>query len=172
MLRAFMVLVFITSPLLGLAQSDFDGGSGEISAMASAIGGEDIPGSSTNAAGFCLGGAWKPTSDLGLVIDSGRHFVSDNHVSFTSVMGGVRRYSDEKYRTSPFFHVLFGAQRTAYSARLGPSPTWDLMIAPGAGLDIRLTDRIAFRAPQIDLTLTKSPGLLRASSGFVFNFGK
>lgn len=172
MVRAFVVLVFIASPLLGVAQSSVTGGSGEISAMASVIGGDDIPGSSTNAAGFCLGGAWKPSPDLGVVVDFGRHFVSDSHVSFTSAMGGLRMYSGERYRTSGFFHILFGAQRTAYSAGSGAPAKWDLMLTPGAGFDIRLTDTISFRALQVDLTLSRSPGLLRASSGFVFNFGE
>lgn len=168
-MRALVVLVFITSPLPGVAQNSFDRGSGEIFAMASVSSGEDIPGSSGNAAGFCIGAAWKLSPDAGVVIDFGRHFVSDQHVGFTSVMGGVRLYSGERYRTSGFFHVLFGAQRTA---RFGPPATWDLMFTPGAGFDIRLTDRIAFRPLQLDLTWTKSPGLLRASSGFVFNFGR
>jgi hypothetical protein len=172
MVRAFAVLVFITSPLLGIAQNRFDRSSGEIFAMASVLGGDDIPGSATSAAGFSLGGAWKPSPEVGVVVDFGRHFVSETHVSFSSVMGGVRLYSGERYRTSGFFHILFGAQRTAYSTEFGPPATWDLMLTPGAGFDIRLTDRIAFRPLQIDLTLSRSPGLLRASSGFVFNFGE
>lgn len=172
MVRAFVVLVIISSPLLGVAQDSFDKTSGEVVAMASAISGEDIPGSSGNAAGFCLGAAWKPSPDVGVVIDFGRHFVSDNHVGLTSVMGGVRLYSRERYRASGFVHVLFGARRAAYSAGFGPPATWDWMFTPGAGFDIRLTDRIAFRPLQLDLTWTRSPGLLRASSGFVFNFGR
>lgn len=168
MVRAFVVLVFITSPLLGVAQSSFDRSSGEIFAMGSSL---NYAGS-TNAAGVCLGGAWRPSPDLGFVIDFGRNFISDSHVSFTSLMGGVRLYSGERFRTSGFFHVLFGAQRTAYSAGFGPPATWGLVFVPGAGVDIRLTDRITFRALQLDLTLSRSPVGPRASSGFVFNFGQ
>lgn len=172
MTRGFLLLVLITCPLMGRAQAGTQESSGEISAMASAISGDDVPGSSGNAAGFSLGAAWKPSPDLGIVIDVGRHFVSDNHACFTSVMGGVRLYSGERYRTSGFVHMLFGAQRTAYSPGFGPAATWDLMFTPGAGFDIRLTGKIAFRPLQLDLTWTRSPGLLRASSGFVFTFGR
>jgi hypothetical protein len=172
MVRAFAVLVFITSPLLGIAQNRFDRSSGEIFAMASVLGGDDIPGSATSAAGFSLGGAWKPSPEVGVVVDFGRHFVSESHVSFTSAMAGLRLYSGERYRTSGFFHVLFGAQRTGYSVGAGTPATWDFMMAPGGGFDIRLTDRVAFRPLQVDLTLGRSAGFLRASSGFVFNFGE
>lgn len=167
MVRAFVVFMFVTSPLLGVAQNSLDRSSGEIFVMASAL---NYAGS-TNAPGVCLGGAWKQ-SNFGVVVDFGRNFIADRHVSFTSLMGGVRLYSGERYRTSGFVHVLFGTQRTAYSAGFGPPATWDPMIVPGAGLDIRLTDKITFRALQLDLTLSRSPVGPRASSGFVFNFGE
>lgn len=118
MLRAFVVFVFITSPLLGVAQNSFERNSGEIFAMASAL---NYAGSA-NAAGFSLGGAWKPSPDVGVVVDFSRHSLSDNHVTFTSLMGGLRLYSGERFRTSGFVHVLLGTQRTAYSPGFGPTP--------------------------------------------------
>lgn len=168
MVRAFLVVVIISSPLLGVAQNSSDRSSGEIFAMASAL---NYAGS-TNAPGFSLGGAWKSSPDLGVVIDFSRHAVSDGHVSFATLMGGLRLYSGERYRTSGFFHVLLGTQRTAYSTGFGPAPSWGPTIAAGAGVDIRLTDTITFRALQVDLGLSRSPVWPRASSGFVFHFGE
>jgi hypothetical protein len=141
---------------------------GEIYALASTAGeGKNLEG--TSAAGFCLGGAWKPVPRLGLVVDFGRHFMSDTHFSANTLMAGPRVYSGERYRTSGFVQILAGAGRPALAGK--PTHWSAVLMAPGAGFDVRLTHRLAWRVGQIDLTLDNGVGLLRLSSGFVLRVG-
>jgi len=141
---------------------------GELYALASASGGEDIPGG-TPAGGFVVGGAWRPYPRVGLVADFGRHFASGAGFSANTFMAGPRLYSEEHYRMSGFVQILVGSQQTVLS---GQPARWDYVLAPGAGADIRLSDMVVWRALQVDLTLTRAPGLPRVSSGFAFRFGR
>jgi hypothetical protein len=167
MIMRFGVFLFlITLTGTGFAQEQQKDNSGEIFALASVAGG-NIPGS-MNAAGFCLGGAWKPSPRVGLVGDFRRHIVSDSHVSFNTYLAGARLYGEERYRLSGFFQILTGAEQTTFSNQPGD---WTYVLAPGVGADIRLTNSIAWRLIQADLTLNRGPGILRVSSGFVFRFG-
>jgi hypothetical protein len=139
----------------------------ELHALASSWAGNNIPGGSA-AAGYRLGGAWRPNPDVSLVADVSHNFVSDQKFSLTSLLAGPRFYSNQRYRTSGYWQVMFGAQR---SAAPGQPAEWNFVFAPGVGVDIRLTDHLTFRPLELELTLSKGNGLLRASSGFAFRFG-
>lgn len=170
MSRIFLSIIAVLLPYVAGAQHEQPNRPGEIYALASALGGEDIPGS-TPAAGFRIGGAWRPSPSTGLVADFGRHFVSDSHASFTTFMAGPRFYSGEHYRTSGFVQFLLGAQWTAFMGASSQPTDWNFVLAPGAGVDFRLTNRLVFRAVEVDLHLSRGPGLARISSGFAFRFG-
>jgi hypothetical protein len=165
MLRLGVLLMLSLLTSAASAQWEQQDHSSEIYALASAS--DTSPGSAT-AAGFCFGGAWKPSPRVGLVANFGRHFVSGAHLSFNTFMVGPRFYSEEQYRLSGFFQVLAGAEHTTTA---GQPTNWNVVLAPGVGADIRLTDRLVWRAVAVDLTLTRGPGLLRVSSGFAFRLG-
>lgn len=164
-LAIFLALCFLSCAAIG--QEGSPDHSGEIFALASESAGADIPGSQS-AAGFVVGCTWEPTPKLGLVADFGKHFVSDTHASFSTFTAGLRSYSQEQYRLSGFLQILAGSQQTVVA---GQPTHWNLVLVPGAGGDIRLTDRLVWRAIQVDVTLSRGPGILRVSSGFVFRFG-
>lgn len=166
----FLICVFtVFSVPKALAQEEL-AHHAEVYALASSWGGQDIPGGGP-AAGFRIGGAWRPSPEVSLVGDFSRHFVSDRHASFTTLMAGPRLHSGEQYRMSGFVQVLTGSQRSALNGASGQQVGWNYVLAPGAGVDIRLTDRLVFRPLEVDLTLTRGPGILRVSSGFAFRFG-
>lgn len=169
MYRILIPIIVVLLSCGASAQQEQTSLPGEIYALASALGGQDIRGS-TIAAGFRIGGAWKPSPSLGLVADFARHFVTDSHASFTTLMAGPRVSSGEHYRTSGFAQLLLGAQRTAFTGTPGQTD-WNYVLAPGAGVDFRLTDRLVFRALEVDLHLSRGPGVARISSGFAFRFG-
>lgn len=167
MSRLYALLILVALTRLGGAQHEPPDHSAEIYALASASGGGDVPAASA-AAGFCLGGAWQPFPRFGVVADFDRHFVSDTHLSFNTYMVGPRFYSEEHSHLSAFYHVLTGVRQTG---RAGQPTAWNYVLAPGVGLDVRLRDGFVWRLGQVDATLTRSGGILRVSSGFVFRFG-
>ena len=164
--KAFLLLVLLSAP--AWAQYEQPANSGEIYGLASVTGG-NIPGGNMSAAGFAAGGVWKASPRVGLVGDFGRHFVSDAHSSFNTYLAGIRMYGEERYRLSGFFQILNGAEQTISPHQ---PANWNYVLSPGVGADIRLTDRIVWRAIQADLTLNRGAGVLRVSSGFAFRFGR
>ena len=161
----FLTLVLLTS--FASAQREPQDYPGEVYALASSAAGSDVP-PATGAAGFCIGGAWKPRPRLGLVAEFNRHFVSDNHLGLNTLLTGVRGYSRENLRLSGFFQFLVGAQQTTLT---GQPADWNGVFAPGAGADIRLTDHLVWRAIELDAFLHDRGGNLRLASGFAFRFG-
>jgi hypothetical protein len=164
--KAFLLLILLSAP--AWAQYEPSDHSAEIYGLASVTGG-NIPGGNMSAAGFAAGGVWKASPRVGLVGDFGRHFVSDAHSSFNTYLAGIRMYGEERYRLSGFFQILTGAEQTI--SRHQPAD-WNYALSPGVGADIRLTDRVVWRAIQVDLTLNGGAGVLRVSSGFAYRFGK
>jgi hypothetical protein len=160
----FVTICFLSCAAIG--QEGSPDHSGEIYALASVSNGPET--GSQPAAGFAVGCTWEPTPKFGLVADFGRHFVSDNHASFNTFTAGLRRYSQEQYRLSGFLQVLAGSEQAVVA---GQPTHWNFVLAPGAGGDIRLTDKLVWRAIQVDVTITRGSGSVRASSGFVFRFG-
>jgi|SRR5579862_2614228 len=157
-LGAFLIVSVITS--VGFAQQDETHASGEIYAMAAVVGSP----SGQSAQGFAIGGAWRQSPKLSLVAEFGRHFESSGNIGFNIFMMGPRFYSEEHYRLSGFIQVLTGAgQSTSH-------PTdWGFVFASGAGMDIRLTERLLLRPLQVDWIM---PAILRVSSGFAIRFGQ
>src|SRR5262249_58836347 len=119
------------------------------------------------AAGFCIGGAWKPGPLVGIVADFSRHSVSDNHLSINTFLAGLRLYSGEHYHLSGFVTFFAGAERTALA---GQPTDWNAVLGPGAGADLRLTDHLVWRGIQADATLSPRGGGFGGSSRFVFCF--
>jgi hypothetical protein len=181
MIRFGILLFAVFLASFAFAQEPFTH-SGEIYALASAGASDTFPQESTgdkrSAAGFRLGGVWKPAPFIGLVADFGRHSASNSSdsFSFTTIMIGPRVYSHETFHLSGFAHLLGGVHRTAVTVASGPSTEWRSLWSAGAGVDIRLKGGLAFRAVEGDLMLVgHSPGPLlggRISSGFVYRFGQ
>lgn len=156
--------------------------SGEIYALASAVASNTFPqegtGNTRSAAGFRLGGVWKPAPFVGLVADFGRHSASSSSDSFTftTIMIGPRVYSHETFHLSGFAHLLGGAHRTAVTVSSRPSTEWRSLWSAGAGVDIRLKGGLVFRAVEADvMAVGHSPSPLlgvRISSGFAYRFGQ
>ncbi len=164
----FLVLILLIS--VASAQQQPRDYPGEVFALASAAVGKHIPNTAA-APGFCLGVAWKPRDtdkkglhDPYLVAEFGRH-VSDTHASFNTYLFGAGSHTGERHRLSGFFQVLVGAEEKNLPL------DWNYVLAPGGGADLRLNDKISWRAIQVDLTITHGPGTARVSSGFVFRFG-
>lgn len=83
-------------------------------------------------------------------------------------------------RTMPFMHVLFGVTRgnDEFNALIGGPPQSDTVFTTivGGGMDVKINDRWAVRAGQLDWVLTKfrndAQSNFRFSAGIVFRFGK
>jgi hypothetical protein len=178
---AVVLLLFITSLAHTVFAQDSGGNIAEVYGLASQWSGLRIPGDS-GAAGFRVGGAWRETPRFGWVADLSRHFVSDENAGFTTFLVGPRLYNDGFHsRYQPhgyhrrsdipafgFAELLVGSQR--WSQR-GQPVNWSLVIGPGVGIDVNLTDHLTFRPIEAELTLTRGAGVLRISSGFAFRFG-
>jgi opacity protein-like surface antigen len=87
-------------------------------------------------------------------------------------------------RLTPFVHVLPGFAREHFSAATtfegasttNSDSTTAFAMAAGGGLDVRLTEKLAFRVVQADYILTRFGGTnqsnARLTTGLVFRFGK
>jgi hypothetical protein len=155
-LKIVLILGLMTS--VAFAQRNEPDHSVEIYALAAVAGSPET----TPAPGFGIGAAWRLSPEVRLVADFGKHFGSANQLAFNSVMVGPRFYSEEQYRLSGFVQVLTGGAQSRVR-----HADWGFVLAPGAGVDIRLTDKLTLRPLQVDWIL----GPLRVSSGFAFRFG-
>jgi hypothetical protein len=179
-LLSFVLLIMVTSFVGEASAQDLAGQRWEFYALASSWAGDAGGGP---AAGFRIGGAWWESPDLSLVVDASRHFVSDQETGITTLLAGPRFYNRGFFnrtfhrrsshhngdaRVTGFAQLMMGSQRSSEHGRL---LGWNFVLAPGAGVDIRLTDHLTFRPLELELTLTQGPGTVRASSGFSFRFG-
>ncbi len=112
--------------------------------------------------------------EFGGVYESRTAFSTNLH----SFMGGPRITYRKEQRTAPFFHALFGATRANKDfpgLTAGASET-AFSSAIGGGLDVKITDRVAIRAGQLDWVVTKfesdAQANFRFTAGVVFRFGK
>jgi hypothetical protein len=161
MSRAGILLLLAMLTNVASAQREPPDHSGEIYGLASF---SDSPDNA--AAGFCIGGAWMPGPTAALVVDVARHSNSDLHLSSTTIMLGPRLTGRERHRTSGFAQILMGA-RTGGLQATDQHAGWNYVVAAGTGVDVRLADKLVWRAFQVDWVL----GSLRVSSGFAFRFG-
>lgn len=123
---------------------------------------------------------------LGLVADASGHDtsldeggVSERIRTRTLVFGP--RFSSRRHRhLTPFAHALFGAAHTdSRATEAGQSFRFEdtsFALALGGGLDVRLGERVALRAFQIDYVRTQLFGGTqnkgRLAFGVVFRFGR
>lgn len=93
-------------------------------------------------------------------------------IGFRHFMGGVR-YTIPGEKIVPFVQVLAGGVMAYESSDSGGASATGLGIQPGAGVDIRVTPRIAVRA-QADYQFSRVEGYsnnhLRLGAGVVFGF--
>jgi opacity protein-like surface antigen len=122
---------------------------------------------------------------LGVAADFSGHYGSPSVLGFTvpftnanqhSFLFGPRVTYRSGDRFTPFGHALFGGAAGKLDAfGFGISETTFAM-AFGGGLDVRLTDRIAVRAAQIDYLQTRFGGdrqnSYRLGAGIVFRLGE
>jgi hypothetical protein len=147
----------------------------EAYAMESSMSGDAVVASS--ARGFRIGGAWRPSQYLSLVVDSGHYFDSVGNGPIT-LMAGPRFYkrvfSDSLSRRrrgwiDPYAQFLVGGQRAAMQSNM---QGWNFVIAPGVGVDLLVADHVTFRIMEADVPLGSQRGSVRISTGFSFNFGR
>ena len=160
MLRFGIFLMFGLMTSLALGQQGEDQDSGEIYALAAVVGSPEIQ----HQQGFAIGGAWRPLRRFELVADFGKHFGANGNSGFNVFMFGPRFYSEEHYRLSGFVQVLTGAGQGTDRGN-----DWGYVLAPGVGVDIRVTHELILRPLQIDWLF---PGPLRVSSGAAVRFGR
>jgi hypothetical protein len=142
---------------------DAHGYHGEVYALASDFSGDAIP-----AAGFRIGGAWRPDPHLSLVGDVSHHFISDEQTSFTTMMAGLRVHKNRDTGASWYWQFMAGEQRFAV---VNQRTHWNLILAPGVGGDLRISDHFTFRIVELEFPVTRQLVYMRISSGFAFRFG-
>ena len=104
------------------------------------------------ASGARLGFVWR-RENVGLVADVGFHKYADRtgSISMAPVMLGVRRYSDEHFRTSFFGEGLAGVYRWGVNFGSTKFTTAKLILLAGGGMDIRLTRKVVWRVGEIQV---------------------
>jgi hypothetical protein len=158
---------FLTAMAFG--QEGFSN-SWDVYALAS--GAQDISNPPIGFAGFSAGGAWRPSPGISLVADYGRLFkISDAHSTSDTFMAGGRLHSADHNGLSGFVELCLGAEKMSVG---GQATSWDFAMRFGAGADIRIADRLVWRAIELDATPSGGPGIpfLRISSGFVVRLGR
>jgi opacity protein-like surface antigen len=135
--------------------------------------------------GFDASIAGNINSWFGVVADVGGQYVRFSDEGFTekvrshSFMFGPR-FSLRKKRVVPFAQALFGVSNLkTETTEFGPLFSFSdtgFAMALGGGVDVRLNNRLAIRAVQIDYLRTNFFGGLqqkgRISAGIVVRFGK
>ena len=126
------------------------------------------------AKGFDLGSVWYPVRNIGLVGDFGYHHVSDSSSEFsvTTIMGGPRYWSGERYRLSCYGQFLLGSARLSHKGSFNAGTHWEGTSALGGGIEVRVTDRIVLRPIELDLMLVglgnNAVGSGRIATGVVY----
>jgi hypothetical protein len=170
MLRGVIFLMFCFLTTMAVGQEGFSN-SWDIYALASgALDTTDVP---IRFAGFSVGGAWRPSPGISLVADFGRLFNSDAHSTFDTFMAGGRLHSADHGRLSGFVELCVGTEKVSVG---GQATSRAFAMRFGAGADIRLADRLVWRAIELDATPSRNAGpgipFYRISSGFVIRLGR
>ncbi len=136
----------------------------------------DLNGTSVNLDGFHVSAAENLNSWLGGVLDFSTHFGTRAgvNVNTQSIMYGPRIAYRKSKLVTPSAHALFGAIRGSAGFDDISKPNTRLTLAVGGEINVRITDRVAFRVVQADYQPTRFLGLrqdnIRVSTGFVFRF--
>lgn len=140
-------------------------------------------GASINMSGWYGSGIVNLNDWIGIEADASGVYEGRPGVSFNlhSVAGGPRFTYRKEERTAPFLHVLFGVTRANedFNVLIGSTvvePTTTFTTIIGGGMDVKINDRWAVRAGQLDWVITKFQNTrqsnFRFSTGIVFRFGK
>lgn len=157
---------------------------GQETPKAEIFGGYSYAGSGSN--GFDVSIAGNVNSWLGLVADVGGQYSRFTDQGFTerirthSFLFGPRISSRKNHRVTPFAHALFGVSKLKTETdEFGPLLSFSdssFAMALGGGLDVRISDRLAIRAIQLDYLRTRffeeSQQKGRLSFGLVVRFGR
>jgi len=134
----------------------------------------DLNDTSFNLNGFHVSAAENVNSWLGGVLDFSTHFGrrAGYNVNTQTIMYGPRvAYRKSKVLT-PSAHALFGAIRGSAEFDGISKPNTRFVFAAGGEVDVRISDRVAFRVVQADYLVTHFLGLrqdnIRLSTGLVF----
>ena len=115
--------------------------------------------------GFDVSGTGHFNDWFGLTAEVSGHYESGDAIHY--VMGGPRfTYRDDDSRVEPYGHVLAGAAFLNSSGRFA--------LGVGGGVDVKLSDKVAIRAVQVDYAPIAVEGStihnVRVSSGVSFRF--
>ena len=104
------------------------------------------------ASGARLGLVWRH-ENVGLMAEVGFHKYADRSgsISMAPVMLGIRRYSDEHFRTSFFGEGLAGVYRWSVNFGNTRFTTGKMILLAGGGMDIRLTQKVVWRVGEIQV---------------------
>jgi len=136
----------------------------------------DVNGTSFNLDGVHVSAAENVNSWLGGVLDFSTHFGTSAgiNVNTQSIMYGPRFAYRKSKLVTPSAHALIGAVRGSAGFDGISMSNYRISFATGGAIDVRITDRIAFRVIQADYMLTRFLNLrqdnIRVSTGFVFRF--
>ncbi len=129
------------------------------------------------ASGARTGFVWRQYN-VGLVADIGFHGYSDRTGSTTMapLMGGLRFYSEEHFKTAFFGEFLGGAYRWTMHTPTVNFNHIKSIVSAGGGMDIRLSHSLVFRVFEVQISIAgarNGPQLSGSSStGIAYSFGK
>lgn len=134
----------------------------------------DLNNTSSNLDGVHVSAAENLNSWLGGVFDFSTHYGTRNGVNINtqSIMYGPRFTYRKSKLVTPSAHFLFGAVHGSPGFDDISMSNYRFSVAAGGALDVRITDRVAFRVVQADYMLTRFLNLrqdnIRVSTGLVF----
>jgi hypothetical protein len=136
----------------------------------------DLNDTSFNLDGVHVSAAENLNSWLGGVFDFSSHYGTRAgvNVNMQSIMYGPRFAYRKSKLVTPSAHFLLGAVRGSPGFDGISMSNYRFSVAGGGEIDIRITDKVAFRVVQADYMLTRFLNLrqdnIRISTGFVFRF--
>ena len=136
----------------------------------------DLNNTTFNLDGVHVSAAENINSWIGGVLDFSSHFGSSagTNLNAQSIMYGPRFSYRKLKAVTPSAHALFGAIRASAGFDGISKPSTRFTMGLGGELDIRLSDKVAFRVIQADYMPTRFMNVrqdnIRISTGFVFRF--
>ena len=167
-LLGLMLLLSIAAAAQGTPRVEVFGGYSHLLA--------DLGNSSFNLNGFHVSGAENLNSWFGGVLDFSSHYGTHAgvNVNTQSIMYGPRFAYRKSRLITPSAHALFGAVHGSEGLYGISMPDTHFGLALGGAVDVRVSDRVAFRVVQADYLMTRFLNLrqdnVRVSTGLVFRF--
>jgi len=138
----------------------------------------DVGGTSINMNGFHVSVRENLNSWFGGDLDFSTNYGTEAgfNVNTQSIMYGPVFAYRKRSRVTPFGHVLLGAVRGSGGFVGISQPATKFGIAPGGGVDVKLSDMVSIRLVEADYLMTRFLGVkqdnIRVSAGIVLTFGK